>query len=393
MAVSTLWPLFHYLPGEIDFDEAQWDGYYRANVAFAMAIKQVAQDGDLIWVQDYHLMLLPAMLKEALSDMPNIKIGFFLHTPFPSSEVYRVLPVRKQILRGVLQSDLIGFHTYDYARHFLSSCARILNLQTMPNGVECDGRFVNVGTFPIGIDPDKFIKGLDDPAVHEQMAELEARFEGKKLLVGVDRLDYIKGVPHKLYAFDLFLQRYPEFQGKVTLLQVAVPTRTEVEEYKNLRTCVNELVGRINGRYGTFNFTPVHYLYRSIPFSELVALYRVADVCVVTSTRDGMNLVSYEYIATQKDKSGVLILSEFAGAAQSMNGAFIVNPWNIDELVEAYREALTMPTEVAHSNQEKLFKYVTKQTASYWGQSFVSELQVIDSTIGVVDLCVCRSWF
>lgn len=281
------------MPGEIDFDETQWDGYYRANVAFANAIKQIAQDGDMIWVQDYHLMLLPALLKEILTDMPAIKIGFFLHTPFPSSEVYRVLPVRKQILLGVLQSDLIGFHTYDYARHFLSSCARILGLQTMPNGVEYDGRFVNVGTFPIGIDPDKFISGLEDPIVQGKIFDLQRRFAGKKLMVGVDRLDYIKGVPHKLYAFDLFLTRYPEFQGKVALLQVAVPTRTEVEEYKNLRISVNELVGRINGKFGTFDFTPVQYLYRSISFEDLVALYRVADVCIVTSTRDGMNLVNH----------------------------------------------------------------------------------------------------
>lgn len=373
----TLWPLFHYLPGEIDFDEAQWDGYYRANVAFANAIRQVARDGDMIWVQDYHLMLLPALLREALADMPDIRIGFFLHTPFPSSEVYRVLPVRKQILLGVLQCDLIGFHTYDYARHFLSSCSRILGLQTMPNGVEYDGRFVHVGTFPIGIDPDQFINSLEDPIVQEKIQELQGRFAGKKIIVGVDRLDYIKGVPHKLHAFDLFLTRYPEFQGKVALLQVAVPTRTEVEEYKNLRTSVNELVGRINGKFGTFEFTPVQYLYRSVSFPDLVALYRVADVCVVTSTRDGMNLVSYEYIATQKDKNGTLILSEFAGAAQSMNGAIIINPWNIDEIVEAYREALTTSPETAAVNHKKLFKYVSKHTASYWGQSFVCELQKI----------------
>lgn len=288
---STLWPLFHYLPGEIDFDEAQWDGYYRVNVAFAAAIKEIARDGDLIWVQDYHLMLLPALLREMLDGLSGIRIGFFLHTPFPSSEVYRVLPVRKQILLGVLQCDLIGFHTYDYARHFLSSCSRILGLSTMPNGVEFDGRFVQVGTFPIGIDPDQFIRAVEEPSVRERIAELEEQFAGKKVLVGVDRLDYIKGVPHKLYAFDQFLTRHPEFQGRAVLIQVAVPTRTEVEEYKNLRTLVNELIGGINGKFGTFEYTPVQYLYRSIDFEELVALYRIADACIVTSTRDGMNLV------------------------------------------------------------------------------------------------------
>lgn len=260
-------------------------------MTFAAAIKEIAQEGDMIWVQDYHLMLLPALLREMLADLSNIRIGFFLHTPFPSSEVYRVLPVRKQILLGVLQCDLIGFHTYDYARHFLSSCARILGIATLPNGVDFDGRFVHVGTFPIGIDPDKFIGALEKPEVQTKIRELETRLAGKRLIVGVDRLDYIKGVPHKLHAFDHFLMRYPQYQGKVTLLQVAVPTRTEVEEYKNLRTSVNELVGRINGKYGTFDFIPVQYLYRSVSFEDLVALYRVASVCVVTSTRDGMNLV------------------------------------------------------------------------------------------------------
>lgn len=245
----------------------------------------------MIWVHDYHLMLLPALLRESLANLPNIKIGFFLHIPFPSSEVYRVLPVRKQILWGLLQCDLIGFHTYDYARHFLSSCARILGLSTLPNGIEYDGRFVHVGAFPIGIDPEKFVGALEDESVREKIAELQQRLGGKKLMVGVDRLDYIKGVPHKLYAFDTFLSRYPEFVGQVVLLQVAVPTRTEVEEYRNLRTLVNELVGRINSKFGTFDYTPVQYLYRSITFADLVALYYVADVCVVTPTRDGMNLV------------------------------------------------------------------------------------------------------
>lgn len=276
----------------------QWQSYQEANNSFADAIASHIQDGDLIWIQDYHLMLLPLLLRQQLTRLNRhqVRIGFFLHTPFPSSEIYRVLPVRKEILLGILECDLVGFHTYDYARHFLSSCGRILDITTFPNGLEWQGRFVHVGTFPIGIDPNKFINALDTAPVQENIAELHRRLgkaetNGKKLIVGVDRLDYIKGVPHKLHAFDLFLSRHPEWQGKVTLLQVAVPTRTEVEEYRNLRTLVNELVGRINGKYGTFDFTPVQYLYRSVSFEDLVALYRVADVCVVTSTRDGMNLV------------------------------------------------------------------------------------------------------
>ena len=387
--ISTLWPLFHYLPGEIHFDESQWDGYYRANVAFANAVKHVARSGDLIWVQDYHLMLLPALLRDALADLSNIRVGFFLHIPFPSSEVYRALPVQSQILRGLLQGDLIGFHTYDHVRHFLGACARLLGMETRPNGVFLAGRFVQVGSFPIGIEASKFMAALQTPAVIERVEGLRERFRGQHVILGVERLDYIKGVPHKLHALDIFLDRYPQFRGRVVLLQVAVPTRSDVEEYQNLRTTVNELVGRINSKYGTFDYTPVQYVYRSIPFDELVALYRLADVCLVTSTRDGMNLVHHpascvtshdqvalEYVASQQDQSGVLVLSEFAGAAQSMNGALIINPWNINAVADAIYEALTLPADMAAANQQKLLDYVQKFTASHWGKTFVDELQV-----------------
>jgi len=240
-------------------------------------------------------MLLATLLRSRLgySGKRNVKIGFFLHTPFPSSEVYRVLPVSKQVLAGVLQSDLIGFHTYDYARHFLSSCTRILGLSTVPNGVELDGRLIHIGTFPIGIDPDQFLEGLALPSIIQRIGALKERFQGKKILVGVDRLDYIKGVPHKLHALEVFLSRHPEFEEKVVLIQVAVPSRVDVEEYRHLISAVNELVGRINGKYGTVEFMPIHFINKSVNFEELVSLYAVADVCVVSSTRDGMNLVGF----------------------------------------------------------------------------------------------------
>ena len=288
-------------------------------------------------------MLLPRLLREKIAEKTNfedIKIGFFLHIPFPSSEIYRfvlhliasILPVRKEILIGVLQCDVVGFHTYDYARHFLSSCTRILGLSTMPNTVEFEGRTVHVGTFPIGIDPEKFIEGLKKPEIVNRIEVLKKKFEGVKILVGVDRLDYIKGVPQKLHAFEVFLEKHPEWIGKAVLVQVAVPSRyylsltlrQDVEEYQHLRHVVSELVGRINGRFGTVEFMPIHYLHKSVSFDELTALYAVSDACVVSSTRDGMNLVSYEYISCQQDRHGVLILSEFAGAAQSLNGIIVM---------------------------------------------------------------------
>ncbi|EFQ97414.1 alpha,alpha-trehalose-phosphate synthase 1 [Nannizzia gypsea CBS 118893] len=372
---SILWPLFHYHPGDITFDESAWEAYQEANRLFAQAIARDVKDGDLVWVHDYHLMLLPSMLREEIGDSKkDVKIGFFLHTPFPSSEIYRILPVRNELLLGVLHCDLIGFHTYDYARHFLSSCSRILGLPTTPNGVEFLGKIVTVGAFPIGIDPEKFTEGLKREKVQKRIAALQQKFQGVKLMVGVDRLDYIKGVPQKLHAFEVFLTDHPEWIGKVVLVQVAVPSRQDVEEYQNLRAVVNELVGRINGRFGTVEFMPIHFLHKSVNFDELIALYAVSDVCIVSSTRDGMNLVSYEYIATQRDRNGVLILSEFAGAAQSLNGSLIINPWNTEELAAAYKEAVTMSPEKRRLNYTKLERYINKYTSAFWGHSFVSEL-------------------
>jgi len=244
----------------------------------------------------------------------------------------------------------------------------------MPNGVEMDGRHAQVGTFPIGIDPQQFVDGVEKPEVKSRIAQLEQRFQGCKVIVGVDRLDYIKGVPQKMHALEVFLTQHPEWIGKVVLVQLAVPSRQDVEEYQNLRSTVNELVGRINGRFGTVDFMPIHFMHKSLPFAELCALYAVSDVCLVSSTRDGMNLVSYEYIACQQKRNGVMILSEFAGAAQSLNGSIIVNPWDSQQVADAIFEAVTTSPEVRQENQKKLFKYIEKYSSAYWGTSFVNEL-------------------
>lgn len=373
---SILWPLFHYHPGEMNFDETAYAAYIEANRQFAKVIAEQVGENDMVWVHDYHLMLLPQMLREEVGNrVSNLRIGFFLHTPFPSSEIYRILPVRKEILEGVLSCDLIGFHTYDYARHFLSSVSRIVqDVKTTPNGIRFNGRSISIGAFPIGIDVDKFTEGVKKPEVVKRIEQLRQRFGDTKVIVGVDRLDYIKGVPHKLHAFEVFLTENPDWIGKVVLVQVAVPSRGDVEEYQSLRASVNELVGRINGKFGTVEFTPIHYLHKSVPFDELVSLYRISDVCLVSSTRDGMNLVCYEYIASQVDNNGVLILSEFAGAAQSLNGALIVNPWNTEELSESIRESLTLPEEKKKINFDKLFNYISEYTSGHWGETFVKEL-------------------
>lgn len=374
---SILWPLFHYHPGEMNFEDAAWAAYIEANKRFCEEIMKRVHDGDLVWVHDYHLMLVPTMLREQCKarHFTHVKIGFFLHTPFPSSEIYRILPVRTEILKGVLGSDLIGFHTYDYVRHFLSSIEKILKVRTNTRGVYYDHRQVVISSNPIGIDVDKFVTGIKQDSVQKRIKQLHHQFgEDTKLIVGVDRLDYIKGVPQKLHAFDLFLQKHPEWIGKVVLIQIAVPSRGEVEEYQNLRTVVNELVGRINGRFGTVEFVPIHFLHKSVNFNELIALYAASDMCLVSSTRDGMNLVSFEYIACQKAVKGTLVLSEFAGAAQYLNGAIIVNPWNTEQLAEAIYEGLTMDQRKKDRNYQKMFRYISKYTASYWGGNFVNEL-------------------
>ena len=286
---NVLWPIFHYVPLPDIFRvthgphkrhtfQHHWQAYQRANGEFAKVIAQVYREGDYIWIHDYHLMVLPSILRQKF---PSSKIGWFLHTPFPSSEVYRVLPVRQEILEGLLGADLVGFHTYDYVRHFLSCCGRILGIQSTPKGMELlDGRnngnrnhFVSVGVFPIGVEPEQFLTKLEQPATKIRIAQLLHHYrDTKKIIIGVDRLDYIKGMPHKMLAMERFLMKHPEWQNQVVLIQIAVPSRTQVEEYQRLCRRVNELVGRINGTFGTVSHTPVHYINQSVSQEELVAL-------------------------------------------------------------------------------------------------------------------------
>lgn len=376
---SVLWQLFHYVPLNIDSKlsetrtlQNQWAVHQQANRMFADVVMRHYQPGDIVWVQDYHLMLLPAILKE---QHPRMKVGFFLHTPFPSSEIYRTLPVREELLRSVLRADLIGFHTYDYARHFVSACTRILGLEGTPAGVEDNGSLTRVAAFPIGIDPDRFTTALEAPEVRANIAQLLNRYAGRKVMLGVDRLDMIKGIPQKLLAFEKFLEENPGWRDKVLLVQIAVPSRTDVPEYQKLRSMVHEIVGRINGQYGTLTHVPIYHLDRQLSFDELVALYAITDVALVTSLRDGMNLVSYEYVACQRDNAGVLILSEFAGAAQSLGaGAILVNPWNINDLAHAIEYAMTMSDTERRERHRQNYMHVTIHTAQTWADTFISEL-------------------
>ncbi|CAK8534922.1 unnamed protein product [Lathyrus sativus] len=376
---NILWPLFHYLglPQEDRLAttrgfQSQFESYQVANQMFADVVNKVYEEGDIVWCHDYHLMFLPQCLKKFNSKM---KVGWFLHTPFPSSEIHRTLPSRSELLRAVLAADLVGFHTYDYARHFVSACTRILGLEATPEGVEDQGKLTRVAAFPIGIDSDRFIRALESTQVQNPIKDLQERFKGRKVMLGVDRLDMIKGIPQKLLAFEKFLEENVEWRDKVVLLQIAVPTRTDVPEYQKLTSQVHEIVGRINGRFGSLTAVPIHHLDRTLDFYALCALYAVTDVALVTSLRDGMNLVSYEFVACQEKKKGVLILSEFAGAAQSLGaGALLVNPWNITKVAEAISKALNMPSPEREKRHRHNFHHVTTHTAQEWAETFVSEL-------------------
>jgi len=385
---DVLWPLFHYVPlpmykagAEKKFDDRMWQAYKEANKIFAEAVMEAYIPGTYVWVQDYHLMRLPAEIRKRC---PEARIGWFLHTPFPSSEIYRILPVRDELLEGLVSADLVGFHTYDYARHFLSACSRVLEVETTPRGIEHKNHFMALGVYPIGIDPDHVSTVLSKPKTIDRIKELVETFKGRKILLGVDRLDYIKGMPHKLLGLELFLQRYPEWQGKVTLIQVGVPSRTDVPEYQSLANQVNQLVGRINGTYGTLEYNPVHYINQSVTQEELFGIYNLADVCIVTSVRDGMNLVCHEYVCAQRnsdliprDGPGVLILSEFAGSAQSLSGALRINPWNSEEVCSSIHEALTLSRVERELRQHKLYRYVTTHTANYWAKSYMADFKEV----------------
>lgn len=377
---NVLWSLFHYVP--LNFEArlseetnvtAQWVAYKEANRLFCDAIMSIYRAGDIVWAHDYHLMLVPEMLRESEEDM---KIGWFLHTPFPSSEIYRMLPMREALLHGCLAADLVGFHTYDYARHFVSATSRILGLEATPDGVETAGGFTRVAAFPIGIDPGRFTAALRTEEVQEHVKELQERFRGRKVMLGVDRLDMIKGIPHKLLAFEKFLIENPEWKDKCCLIQIAVPTRTDVPEYQRLASTVHEIVGRINGRFGSIGNVPIQHLDCTLQFPELCALYSVTDVMLVTSQRDGMNLVSYEFISCQnKNNAGVLVLSEFCGAAQSIGaGALLVNPHNVTEVASAIKEALTMPEAEKIERHRSSFSHVSIHTSQAWADTFISEL-------------------
>jgi trehalose 6-phosphate synthase/phosphatase len=372
-ANQTLWPLFHNFPTNVEFDPGGWNAYVEANHRFRDAVLQNLGPGDVVWVHDYHLMLLPGLLREAL---PHAAVGFFLHIPFPASEVFRILPRRSELLRGLLGADLLAFQTHADLQHFRASLLRINGIESRMDRVKGDGHHTRLEALPIGIAPDEFLRFIEkDKGTQQAYEEHRRRFAGLKILLAVDRLDYTKGIPHRLRTFRRLLERAPRLRGKVVLVQVAVPSRERIPRYEELRHEVSELVGEINGDFGTPDWTPVVYMRRGIARSELVALYAAADVGWVTPLRDGMNLVAKEYVACQRRAEGVLLLSEFAGAAAEMGEAFLVNPYDEDRTAEVLEAALNLPLEDRRERMAALHRRVHRNTVFAWSERFVSLLR------------------
>jgi trehalose 6-phosphate synthase/phosphatase len=367
---GVLWPLFHYLLDQVPLHVSDWDAYVQVNEAFARVTADQYRAGDLVWVHDYQLLLVPGMLRRLI---PDARIGFFLHIPFPSEELFRTLPSRARLLEGLLGADLIGFHTPTYLRHFATALTDILGHTVEIDRVQLPGREVRLGVFPMGVDAGFFGELSREPAVEAEAQAL--RGDGSvRLLVGVDRLDYTKGIPRRLLAYERMLEVHPELRGKVRLVQVAVPSRTGVEAYQDFRSLVDGLVGRINGAYGTPRWVPVHYIFRGISPSDLVALYRAADVMVVTPLRDGMNLVAKEFVASRTDGDGVLVLSEFAGASWELPEALQVNPYDTDGTAEVLYRALLMEPDERRARLAPLRARVETFDVHRWVAAFLEQL-------------------
>ncbi|KAL3449204.1 glycosyl transferase [Aspergillus insuetus] len=375
------WPILHYQSG-VSFDEEAWKAYQKVNTIFADTIASSVEDGDLIWVHDYHLLLLPAYLRERLdaAGKKHCPIGFTLHTPFPAEDFWRALPVQKELLRGVLACDLVGFHTDEYKRNFVECCSRGLGVEVVGDGdgdvISYEGRKVHTGTFIVGIDPQKFTDGLLGKEVQSRVDELEDMYKRKIVILGVDRLDYTKGLVQKLHGYEHFLSHHPDLKSKVVLIQVAIPSREDVKEYQDLANEISQLVGKITGEHSTPEGSPIVYMHHSVPFTDLTALYRIADICLITSCRDGMNLVAAEYVACQKDRHGVLVLSELAGAAAFMGkGSITFNPSSTQQLSDAVHQAATMDKKEKRRRYEELEEFVTTNTSAKWGETFTEALQ------------------
>lgn len=372
---EVLWPIFHYYASTyMTFKESNWDFYRRVNQKFCSAIMEVVEPGDTVWIHDYQLLLLPSLIRARHS---NISIGFFLHIPFPSFEIFRLIPWRAELIEGLLGADLIGFHTFDDASHFVQAATRLLPVNSLSNTITIDDRTVAIESFPMGIDFNKYVSLTTSKSVQKQVEQLKDVFQNRRIILSIDRLDYSKGILQRIQAYELLLELHPQYIEKVAMHMIVVPSRDTVKEYKELKDIIDKRVGHINARYRTISWNPINYYYRSFPIETLSALYSYADVCLVTPIRDGMNLVSKEYVASRSQDTGVLILSEMAGASKELTDALIVNPSNIKSMTDAMVQALNMSVEEQKQRMKPMRQIVSKFNINHWVRIFMERLNEV----------------
>ncbi|XP_058100885.1 probable alpha,alpha-trehalose-phosphate synthase [UDP-forming] 7 [Magnolia sinica] len=392
---QQLWPLFHYmLPFSADhggrFDRSLWEAYVSANKFFAQKVIEVINpEDDYVWIHDYHLMVLPTFLRRRFN---RLRMGFFLHSPFPSSEIYRTLPVREEILKALLNSDLIGFHTFDYARHFLSCCSRMLGLEYQSKrgyiGLEYYGRTVGIKIMPVGIHMGQIESVLHHADKEWRVGELRQQFEGKVVLLGVDDMDIFKGINLKLLAMEQMLKQHPKWQGRAVLVQIVNPARGRGRDIEDIETEIRASCNRINEVFGQPGYEPVVFIDQPVSISDRIAFYTIAECVVVTAVRDGMNLTPYEYVVCRQGISGsesgsdasgpkksMLVVSEFIGCSPSLSGAIRVNPWNVEATAEAMNEAISMADPEKQLRHEKHYRYVSTHDVAYWSRSFLQDME------------------
>ena len=372
-ANSVLWPLFHYFSNLADYETRYFDAYVQVNQLFAEKIMPLLEPGDQVWIHDYQLMLLPHLLRQK---RPEATIGFFLHIPFPSYEIFRLLPTewKKTLLHGVMGADLIGFHTYDYVQHFLQSVKMLLGVDNYFHNLQYQDRLVRIDLFPIGIDYNKFHDAASDPEVEEIRDKIRKDLGDKKIIFSVDRLDYSKGLMNRLNGFEYFLERYPEWREKMVFVLNIVPSRGTIPAYNDRKKMIEEKIGTVNGRFSTISWQPVIYRYNHLSFKELVALYQAADVALITPLRDGMNLVAKEYVASSTGGRGVLILSELAGAASELSEAILVNPTDTSDVASSITRALAMPLYEQRNRIGLMQRRLQEYDVFKWVNDFMDQL-------------------
>lgn len=368
---SIIWPLFHYFPHPTDSSHRHWQTYQTVNERFAETVARVLRPGDQVWIQDYHLLLLPHLLRQRF---PDLTIGFFLHIPFPSADVFRALAWRSELLTGLLGADLLAFQTPDYADNFLSTVRQVLKLDTETGKVYTQTRAIDVTAIPMGIDYAQFVDYVDSATIIGQADEIGRQLNTPTVMLSVDRLDYTKGILQRLSAFAMLLTNYPAFVGQVTLVLLVSPSRAQLRPYQELKEQIDETVGRINSTYHLFGWTPIHYRYLTLDLPQMAVLYSLANVALVTPFRDGMNLIAKEYVAARRDQTGVLILSEMAGAAHELTDALLVNPYDVRGMAEAMAQALAMPPDEQRQRMTRMQRTVRHHDVARWATSFGQQL-------------------